>query len=226
MSASDPHLGAWTSAAQKTRIAGIHARMANHYRAVKEAEAQTGDEPELTEYVARWRAFMAEMNDLGERATAVFSWVTDDELDMDEARLASLIAEWEAVGPRIRLRRAKKVNEILEAANTGPDGKPLPPLPPEQRTTTPIVVGDLDPHLPDSAATPGGAPKAPPKTPPDPNFGAKAAVVGTLAAATVLTTITARTDEGRAAFGAGGAFLTLLAGFALFGGDDKKGGSR
>lgn len=210
----DPHLGAFTSAEQKTRIANIHARMRTHYEAVRQAEADVGAEPELVEYAARWRAFMREMNDLGERAEAWWSWITDHELDMADARLNVLLAEWPGIESTINLRKNKPVLEILEKAaadKTPPKG----PVDPSHKLTIP----DVSVHLPDSAASHAPAPPTapPPKAPPDPNVPIKVGVVGVLGLATVLSAATAKSDAARAGFAVGGGLLTLGVGAALFG---------
>lgn len=205
----DPHMGAFTTDEQRTRIVGIHARMQTHNEAVKQAETDVGAEPELVEYAKRWRAFGDEMNALGERVNAVFSWVTDHEIALAEARLNLLLTEWTALSDRITLRKTDKVVTILE------DG--LKP----KRPAGQLEVPDTRVRLPRSAATRAPEVSAPPpgSGTTDPAIGFKIGALGALAVGTVVAAATSKTDASRAGFALGGSALTIAAGFLMFGGD-------
>lgn len=165
-------LGAFTSDAQKTKIADIHARLKTHNQAVQEGRDKLGAEPELTEYVARWEAFVREMNALGERANAVLSWITDDELTLADARLGALLKEWPAVGQRIELHRRQRVNKLMEDALESSAAKEKAGTakgPPPGQAPTVVTVPDLRVDLPQSAAT---VPNVPPPPQDKPGMGA------------------------------------------------------
>jgi hypothetical protein len=205
----DPQIGAFTTDAQKTRIAALHARFQAHHKAVKEAESdeKIKNEPELVEYAARWRAFGTELNELGERANATLSWITDAELDQDDAKLNVLLEEWKSVANHIAIRKNNGTIAVLEN---------------EVRLRTDPTYG-LKAHtrLPDSPATP--APDHPPpknsEDEADSNTGLKIGLVGTIAAATVISAASSGSAGARAGFAVAGSALTIIAGVLLFGGD-------
>jgi hypothetical protein len=222
----DPPVGMFTSDDQKARIANLHSRIRTHYRAVQEAEQRVGAEPELVEYIERWRTFMRKLNALSERANAVMSWVTDDEIKSDEWEYDALIREWDLVAARIKLRRANRTVDILEAGLRGKTvtGEPLPMPTPEEvadfrrkHPTGQIEVPDVDPHLPVSAATKTGAtPEKKPPEEPEVPLAVKLAALFTLAATSVAA-VTAMKSDGQRFLAAGaGMAVTGVAGWAMF----------
>ena len=123
-----------------------------------DCRANEGDEPELVEYALRWKAFAEQVKALDAKADSTFGWVTDGDLRVADAQLNTLIKEWPLVKAKIELRRKSKILNVLDAASRGADGKPLPPLPPDQRSKTPIVIPDTTANLPPSTATTTPAP--------------------------------------------------------------------
>ena len=213
----------WTmSDRQETRIAGIHARLKAHKVAVDEGRAKYGDEPEMAEYLARWEAFVREMDKLGEREHATFSWITDDELDVANGDLSVLLAQWPAVGYKIELHKRAALNKLVQAAvdssaakeNAGTAVGPAPGQAP-----TVVHLPDVAVDLPQSTATapppPEGAP--PPKKPggPDPYLAVKVGALGALVLGTAAGALAAGSGAGRVAVAGGGAALTLGAGLAM-----------
>jgi rhodanese-related sulfurtransferase len=157
--------------ADKTRIADMHARIKVHNEAVEKAKETLGEEPEFKEYLARWTNLVAEMNKLGERATATLSWIGGDEIKFAENDLNRLINEWNDLLPkRIELRKKTKQNEEIEAAlkrakDKEAEGKAEGPKPGEKPTV--VKPPDVKPEMERSTATtptagPGSAPEKKP----------------------------------------------------------------
>ena len=97
-----------------TRLANIHARLKTHNEAVEKSKATAGEEPEFKEYLARWVAFVTEMNKLGEKAQSVLPWIgSDSDIQKAEFNQKMLIDELEVVNDRIKLRKQTKLAEIL-----------------------------------------------------------------------------------------------------------------
>jgi rhodanese-related sulfurtransferase len=189
LNAAAASLGMWTSAEQTTRIAALHARAKTHNDAVKDGQAKTGDEPELVEYVARWQAFVRELDQLGKDATAVFSWITDTDIDSAEKRFNLFVGEWNDTLPkRIELRHKKAQNALIDAAvraaqEKAKEGTAEGPKPGEKPTE--VKVPSVKPDLPESAAT--QAPTGPPpKKPEGPGAGTWLALGGAAATAALV----------------------------------------
>ena len=143
---------------QRTQIKSLRARASAHNDVVQQGRQNEGDEPELVEYALRWKAFAEQVKALDAKADSAFGWVTDGDLRVAEAQLNTLVKEWPLVKAKIELRRKGKILNVLDAASRGADGKPLPPLPPDQRSKTPIVIPDTTANLPPSTATTTPAP--------------------------------------------------------------------
>ena len=94
----------------------MHVSRKSHNVAVQEGKTKYGDEPEMAEYLARWTAFVTEMNALGDHAESTFGYITDHELDMADANEALLINEWPTVVDRITLRKNRGDIKKLERA--------------------------------------------------------------------------------------------------------------
>jgi hypothetical protein len=158
----------------RTRIANIHARLKLHNEAVEKAKDTIGEEPEFREYLARWSNFVQEMNRLGERAQAVFSWVDVDEIKRAEQSLNLLVNEWNELLPRrIELRRKRRLEELLEESlkrtkEKEAEGKAEGPKPGEKPTV--IKLPETKPQMDRSTATtPPAGPGSAPEKKPDPN---------------------------------------------------------
>jgi hypothetical protein len=159
------NLGAFTSDAQKTRIASLMARVKTHNEAVTAGWEKYKDEPEMREYVDRWSAFESEALSLSKRAEEVFAYITDSDIASAEARLNLLADEFnKTLENRIVLRRQGKQIKAMEATvqrikDKGPAG------PDTGAPSVQVRVPDPSQHMDPSTVTqapPGpGVPSAP-----------------------------------------------------------------
>lgn len=216
----DPRMGSYT-AAEKTRIAGIHARMRSHDIAVKAGADKIGGEPEYIEYLARWQAFAAEMNKLGECANADSWWSSNsglfgdgDKITSAEARLNLLIFEWDhQLDPRIQIRRKQAQIDSLQTAVDAEKAKKVPP--------STIQLPDTKTSIGQSPASTTYVPQ--PKDEKKDSDSvlpveAKYALVGGALLGTVIGAIAVKGDATKAVVAGGGSLATAGLALLLFGG--------
>lgn len=128
------------SDATRTKLRELAARVETHAATVKAGQERT-NAPEMAEYVKRWNAYVDEVKAAQERITRSFSWVTEDELSILEAKLRVFLAQWPTVALKIDARKNENTIAVLEELRA----KQLAGVPMASNTELPPVTATAPP---------------------------------------------------------------------------------
>lgn len=142
--------GPLTSADTERKFKEFKARADAHDTAVRKGAIDVAA-PEMVEYVKRWDAFRDEIGDIERRIGETTSWVMESEVDLLNAKLKTLLIQWDTVGTAIQVRKNQDKINVLQELVKDKGVTPPPPIPKSPATTPPPAPSSLPAPAPSDA---------------------------------------------------------------------------